>query len=81
MPLYLIALISQCNFCDNRKIARYSPSEAAKIYEKAMQRHAVAQFNPKATIEIIDEEHTDTTELSDKEKRCLVERYRDVCIN
>lgn len=34
------------------KISRYSPSEP-KIYEKAITRRAVADFNPKTTIEII----------------------------
>lgn len=45
-----------------------------------MQRHPVTQFNPKATIEIIAEEHADTSDLSTEEKKCLIERYLDVSI-
>lgn len=43
-----------------------------------MQRHPVPQFNPKATLEIINEEQTIASEMSDEEKRNLVERYLDV---
>ncbi|CAG9828593.1 unnamed protein product [Diabrotica balteata] len=32
------------------KIQQYSPSEAAKVYEKAIQRRSNALFNPKATV-------------------------------
>lgn len=43
-----------------------------------MQRHPVTQFNPKATIEIIAEEQNVSNELSENEKRSLIERYLDV---
>lgn len=43
-----------------------------------MQRHPVTQFNPKATIEIIAEEQNVSNELSEKEKKSLIERYLDV---
>lgn len=61
-----------------RKISRYSPSESAKIYEKAMQRHPVTQFNPKSILDIILEQNIPGNKLGDVEKKELVERYLDV---
>lgn len=67
------------NVCPNRrKISRYSPSEAAKIYEKAVQRHPVPTFHPKATIEIISEERTSDIPLTLDEKSLLLDRYLEV---
>lgn len=43
-----------------------------------MQRHPVTQFHPKATIEIIAEEQNVSNELSENEKKSLIERYLDV---
>lgn len=73
-----------------RKISRYSPSEPAKIYEKAMQRHPVPEFQPKSIMAVIRELHGSANgtqlagsvepspELSEKQKAELVERYLDV---
>lgn len=41
------------------KISRYSPSESAKIYEKSIQRHPVAEFQPKTIVAIIRELDSD----------------------
>lgn len=68
-----------CNF--SSKISRYSPSEQAKIYEKAVQRHPVAKFHPKATIEIINEDGHMGTILNDDQKNLLLDRYLEVCIS
>lgn len=65
-----------------RKIAQYSPSEASKVYDKAMQRRNIHPFNPKATIAILKEDPKVGIQLGDSEKRVLVERYLEVrCAN
>ncbi|XP_017856914.1 PREDICTED: nipped-B protein [Drosophila arizonae] len=67
------------------KISRYSPSEQ-KLYEKAVTRRIVADFNPRTTIDVIKKQpqnftSTDTDcfsrELSDEEKLDLVVKYLD----
>ncbi|XP_030245911.1 nipped-B protein isoform X2 [Drosophila navojoa] len=67
------------------KISRYSPSEQ-KLYEKAVTRRIVADFNPRTTIDVIKKQpqnftSTDTDcfsrELSDEEKLDLVIKYLD----
>lgn len=76
------------------KISRYSPSESAKIYEKSIQRHPVAEFQPKTIVAIIQELDTEAVgpgkrtagetalpaALSEQQKAILVERYLDVSI-
>lgn len=79
----------------SRKISRYSPSEPAKIYEKAMQRHPVPEFQPKTIMDIIreldgtarrtaagtvDAPQPPQPPLGDKQKEQLVERYLDVSV-
>lgn len=79
--------------CLRRKISRYSPSEPAKIYEKAIQRHAVADFQPKSIVAIIRElderqrevaattasqNAADQQDKEEKQKAELVQRYLDV---
>jgi cohesin loading factor subunit SCC2 len=61
-----------------RKIAQYSPSESTKVYDKAMQRRNIQPFNPKATIAILKEESKVGVQLSDSEKRVLIDRYLEV---
>lgn len=65
------------------KISRYSPSEAAKVYEKSMQRHAVQEFHPKSILDIIrakrDGAIVDAVRLvNDEERKQLIEQYLDV---
>lgn len=73
MPANVLA-----NICTLRKISRYSPSEAAKVYEKAMQRHPVSAFDPKPILAVLLEESIVGHELIDNEKKELIERYLDV---
>lgn len=63
-----------------RKIARYSPSEAAKVYEKTMQRRGVTTFNPNKSIDVLKEEATAVVGhiVTEDEKRELITRYLDV---
>lgn len=64
------------SFCS--KIAQYSPSESTKLYDKAMQRRTINPFNPKATIALLQEDPKIGTQLSENEKRVLVDRYLEV---
>lgn len=69
------------------KISRYSPSEQ-KIYEKAVTRRSVVDFNPKTTIEVIkkqknqqiisSEQNFPPRPLTSAEKLDLVVKYLDV---
>lgn len=63
------------------KISRYSPSENAKVYEKPLHRQTVPSFNPKETIEIISKERSQDIELSEAEKRQLLEQYLHVSVH
>ncbi|KAH8252070.1 hypothetical protein KR032_009299, partial [Drosophila birchii] len=65
------------------KISRYSPSEQ-KIYEKAVTRRCVTDFNPKTTIDVIKKQQVLSSELnypsrplSTDEKLDLVVKYLD----
>ncbi|KPU75361.1 uncharacterized protein Dana_GF26355, isoform D [Drosophila ananassae] len=68
------------------KISRYSPSEQ-KIYEKAVTRRSVVDFNPKTTIEVIkkqknqqiisSEQNFPPRPLTSAEKLDLVVKYLD----
>lgn len=62
------------------KIAQYSPSESTKLYDKAMQRRTINPFNPKATIALLQEDPKIGTQLSENEKRVLVDRYLEVSV-
>ncbi|XP_055853643.1 nipped-B protein isoform X3 [Episyrphus balteatus] len=61
------------------KISRYSPSETQKIYEKAVTRKTVPDFNPKSTIEEIKKSviKTNDVDLNPEDKRDLVVKYLD----
>ncbi|KAL9928533.1 nipped-B cohesin loading factor isoform 2-T4 [Glossina fuscipes fuscipes] len=67
------------------KISRYSPSET-KLYEKAVTRKNVPDFNPKTTIDIIKKQQDQINAasndvaikpLTDEEKMDLVVKYLD----
>ncbi|KRF81724.1 nipped-B protein isoform X1 [Drosophila virilis] len=68
------------------KISRYSPSEQ-KLYEKAVTRRSVADFNPRTTIDVIKKQHIQnysstesdcfSRELTSDEKLDLVIKYLD----
>lgn len=62
------------------KIAKYSPSDSSKIFDKAVQRKNVPAFTPKTTIQIIGENQAIGKLLDEKERRELLERYVYVSI-
>ncbi|XP_055299107.1 nipped-B protein isoform X6 [Sitodiplosis mosellana] len=62
---------------NDNKISRYTPSENAKVYEKAVHRVPVPNFNPKQTIDIINSERSQDIELTEAEKQHLLQQYLD----
>ncbi|KAJ2952749.1 hypothetical protein O0L34_g7104 [Tuta absoluta] len=59
------------------KISQYSPSEAAKVYEKAISRRHAPVFEPKATLNQVHSEHEqhEQHELDERGRRRLVDDY------
>lgn len=60
-----------------RKIQQYSPSEPAKVYEKAVQRRSNALFNPKVTLQKL-KEGAPPEYLDEEGRRALIRQYLDV---
>ncbi|CAH1153389.1 unnamed protein product [Phaedon cochleariae] len=58
------------------KIQQYSPSEPAKVYEKAIQRRSNALFNPKATLQKLKEGNP-AEYLDEEGRRDLIRQYVD----
>ncbi|XP_033210701.1 nipped-B-like protein [Belonocnema kinseyi] len=58
------------------KIGQYSPSESAKVYEKAVTRKSTLQFKPKATLQKL-KEGENNEELDEEGKRKLLKEYLD----
>lgn len=59
------------------KISQYSPSESAKVYEKAVNRKNNLQFKPKNTLQRLKENTKDDEELDEEGRRELVKEYLD----
>lgn len=64
-------------FSLNSKIQKYSPSESAKVYDKAINRKTGVHFHPKQTLDFLrsDMAHSKITE---EVKRSIVKQYLDV---
>ena len=58
------------------KLHRYSPAEAAKVYEKSISRKQVPVFKPKVTLEALSQASPDV--LSEEDKKNLVQQYLEV---
>jgi cohesin loading factor subunit SCC2 len=58
------------------KIQQYSPSEAAKVYEKNAARRINALFNPKGTIQKLKEGNSPEY-LDEEGRRDLIRQYLD----
>ncbi|XP_077287915.1 nipped-B cohesin loading factor isoform X2 [Arctopsyche grandis] len=56
------------------KISQYSPSEGAKVYEKAVNRRNNAKFNPKATVSKLKEGGC-IKELDEDGRKDLINQY------
>jgi len=57
------------------KISGYSPSEAQKTYERAVNRKTSAKFNPKAVVEILKLGEVDPHDLDEDAKKDLIHKY------
>lgn len=56
------------------KIQKYSPTESAKVYDKAVSRKSKVHFNPGQTLDYLKRNMADT-ELSFEAKRNIVKQY------
>ncbi|XP_014208560.1 nipped-B-like protein [Copidosoma floridanum] len=59
------------------KISQYSPSEAAKVYEKAVNRKNNLHFKPKNTLQRLKNDKKDEDELDEQGRQQLVKEYLD----
>ncbi|XP_073477419.1 nipped-B-like protein isoform X3 [Aquarana catesbeiana] len=64
-----------CGFSDS-KIQKYSPSESAKVYDKAINRKTGVQFSPKQTLEYLKRDMA-TAKINDDIKRSIAKQYLD----
>ncbi|XP_061216321.1 nipped-B-like protein isoform X2 [Neopsephotus bourkii] len=64
-----------CGFSDS-KIQKYSPSESAKVYDKAINRKTGVHFHPKQTLDFL---HSDmaNSKITEEVKRSIVKQYLD----
>ncbi|KAM9307263.1 nipped-B-like protein B isoform 2-T2 [Pholidichthys leucotaenia] len=58
------------------KILKYSPTESAKVYDKAVNRKSKVHFNPRQTLEYLKSDLA-TKDLSCETKRNIVKQYLD----
>lgn len=59
---------------NDSKITQYSPSESAKTYEKAVNRKSNSKFNPKATLQKI-QQGSPPSVLDENARKALVSEY------
>ncbi|XP_029434550.1 nipped-B-like protein isoform X2 [Rhinatrema bivittatum] len=64
-----------CGFSDS-KIQKYSPSESAKVYDKAINRKTGIHFHPKQTLEFLRSDMA-LTKIDDEVKRTITKQYLD----
>ncbi|XP_048786272.1 nipped-B-like protein isoform X2 [Lagopus muta] len=64
-----------CGFSDS-KIQKYSPSESAKVYDKAINRKAGVQFHPKQTLDFLRNDMANS-KITEEVKRSIVKQYLD----
>ncbi|XP_042202648.1 nipped-B-like protein [Callorhinchus milii] len=59
------------------KIQKYSPSESAKVYDKAVNRKSGVHFHPRQTLEFL-KNGIGQAEITEPVKRNIVKQYLDV---
>ncbi len=64
-------------FSSCSKIQKYSPTESAKVYDKAVNRKNNVHFHPRQTIDFISNNMANAT-LTNDVKRRIVRQYLDV---
>lgn len=67
-------------FClRDSKIQKYSPTESAKVYDKAVNRKSKVHFNPRQTLDYLKSDIANI-DLSHDTKKNIVKQYLDVSI-
>lgn len=61
------------------KIQKYSPSESAKVYDKAINRKSGVHFHPKQTLEFLKRDMS-SKKINDDIKRTIAKQYLDVSV-
>lgn len=61
----------------NSKIQKYSPSESAKVYDKAINRKTGVHFHPKQTLDFLRSDMANS-KITEDVKRSIVKQYLDV---
>ncbi|XP_064901030.1 nipped-B-like protein isoform X4 [Columba livia] len=64
-----------CGFSDS-KIQKYSPSESAKVYDKAINRKMGVHFHPKQTLDFLQSDMANS-KITEEVKRSIVKQYLD----
>jgi cohesin loading factor subunit SCC2 len=64
-------------YFQNSKIQKYSPSESAKVYDKAINRKTGVHFHPKQTLDFLRSDMANS-KLTEDVKRSIVRQYLDV---
>ncbi|KAL9822740.1 nipped-B-like protein [Geothlypis trichas] len=64
-----------CGFSDS-KIQKYSPSESAKVYDKAINRKTGIHFHPKQTLDFLRSDMANS-KITEEVKRSIVKQYLD----
>lgn len=62
------------------KIQKYSPTESAKVYDKAVNRKSKVHFNPRQTLDYLKSDLANMV-LSYETKQNIVKQYLDVRIH
>ncbi|XP_005090101.1 nipped-B-like protein B [Aplysia californica] len=57
------------------KIHRYSPTEAAKVYEKPLNRKALPLFEPQHTLQVLRSTYEEDTRSEEEKRQKLIEDY------
>ncbi|KAJ7399500.1 hypothetical protein BTVI_114491 [Pitangus sulphuratus] len=65
-----------CGFSDS-KIQKYSPSESAKVYDKAINRKTGVHFHPKQTLDFLRSDMANS-KITEEVKRSIVKQYLDI---
>lgn len=60
------------------KIQNYSPTEAAKVYDKPLQRKTLVRFNPETVLNVIKEKNENVERTYEEDCDKLVEDYLNV---
>ena len=66
-----------CLVCS--KIQKYSPTESAKVYDKAVNRKSKVHFGPRQTLDYLKSD-TANMVLSHETKKNIVKQYLDVSV-